>query len=87
MNKLEKNMPEKTFRSGVVCATIWHNIGKNTEGIDTNFKSVSFQRRYCDKEGEWKSTRTLRIGDLPKAAMVLREAYKYLSLNEKECCV
>lgn len=78
----KENKPEKTFRNGVVCATIWHNNGKNTEGLDVDFKTVSFQRRYCDNDGEWKSTRTLRITDLPKASMVLDEAYKYLSLSE-----
>ncbi len=84
---LEKNVPEKTFRNGVVCATIWHNVGKNTEGKDVDFKTVSFQRRYCNKEGEWQSTRTLRTSDLPRAAMVLDEAYKYLSLHEKQTYV
>ena len=76
-------MPEKSFRSGVVCATVWSNNGKNVEGQDVEFKTVSFQRRYCGKDGEWKTTRSLRITDLPKAAMVLREAFKYLALDEK----
>ena len=46
------------------------------------FKTVSFDRRYMDKQsGQWKSTNTLRVGDLPKAAMVLQKAYEYLILK------
>ncbi len=79
-----ENIPEKTFKNGVVSATVWHNLGKNSEGKKISFKIVSFQRRYCDKEGEWQSTKTLRISDLPKASLILDEAYKYLSLTESE---
>tara|TARA_Y100000294_G_C8352686_1_gene255398 strand:+ start:165 stop:422 length:258 start_codon:yes stop_codon:yes gene_type:complete len=83
----KENMPEKTFRTGVISATVWHNFGQNRDGGDVTFKTVSFQRRYCDDKGEWHSTKTLRVSDLPKAALILDEAYKYLSLKEIDAFV
>jgi hypothetical protein len=76
------NMPEKKFSTGGLTATIWENQGKNKEGLDVSYKTVSFQRRYMDKQGEWQSTNTLRINDLPKASLVLQKAYEYIVMKE-----
>jgi hypothetical protein len=35
-----------------------------------------------DKNGEWQSTNTLRINDLPKASLVLQKAYEYIVMKE-----
>lgn len=76
------NIPEKKFSTGALTATIWENQGKNKEGNDVNFKTVSFQRRYMGKNGEWQSTNTPRINDLPKASLVLQKAYEYIVMKE-----
>jgi len=76
------NMPEKKFSTGSLTATIWENQGKSKEGDEVSFKTVSFQRRYKDKNGEWQSTNTLRVNDLPKASLVLEKAYEYLVMKE-----
>ena len=76
------NIPEKKFSTGALTATVWENQGKNKEGLDVSFRTVSFQRRYMDKNGEWQSTSTLRINDLPKASLVLQKAYEYLVMKE-----
>lgn len=78
---MEKNKPEKKFRAGPITATIWRNA---TDDGTREFNTVSFERVYKDKSGEWKNTNSLRINDLPKAAMVLSKAYEYLALQEKE---
>ena len=77
-------MPEKRFSTGSLTATIWENQGKNKSGEDVSFKTVSFQRRYKDPNGDWQSTNTLPINDLPKAAVVLQKAYEFLVLNEQD---
>jgi len=76
----EKKRPEKKFRAGAVTATIW----KNQTEDNKEYSTVSFERSYKDKNGEWKTTNSLRVNDLPKAAMVLNKAYEFLALNEKE---
>jgi len=62
--------------------SIWENEGLSQEGVPTSYKSVSFDRRYKDKTGEWKSTNSLRANDLPKAVLILQKAYEYLVLTE-----
>lgn len=76
------NIPEKKFSTGGLTATVWENQGKSKEGNDVSFRTVSFQRRYMDKNGEWQSTSTLRVNDLPKASLVLQKAYEYLVMKE-----
>lgn len=76
-----KNVPEKKFSTGVISATVWKNIGVTKTGEQREFRTVSLQRRYTDKNGTWKSTSNLRVNDLPKAALVLNKAYEYLVLK------
>ena len=80
----EKNMPEKKFSAGAISATVWQNKGTDRFGNDVIFRTISFDRRYKDKEGNWQSSSSLRVNDLPKGMLVLEEAYKYLLLKENE---
>ena len=65
-------------------ATIWLNEGKDNSGKETKFKTVSFDRSYLDKEGNWQTTSTLRISDIPKGILVLNKAYEYLMMNKDD---
>lgn len=77
----QKNQPEKKFSTGAISATVWKNIRQSKDGKPYETRSVSIERRYTDKTGQWQSTNSLRLNDLPKAALVLEEAYKYIVLN------
>jgi hypothetical protein len=81
---MEKNLPEKKFTTGAISATIWKNKAKTKSGEPTEYHTISIQRRYKDKEDKWRSTNSLRINDLPKAALVLNKAYEFLILKEKD---
>ncbi len=76
------NMPEKRFSTGALVASVWENQGKSKSGEDVSFKTVSLQRRYMDKNGEWQSSSSLRLNDLPKASLVLQKAFEYLVMKE-----
>ncbi|MBI2134965.1 hypothetical protein HYU09_03165 [Candidatus Woesearchaeota archaeon] len=78
------NLPEKKFSTGALTATVWENQGKGQSGEDVSYRTVSFQRRYKDKKGDWQSTNTLRLNDLPKASLVLQKAYEYLVMKEMQ---
>ena len=73
--------PEKKYSTGAISATIWKNSGKSKDGAETEFRSIALQRSYKDKNDEWQSTNSLRVNDLPKAALVLNKAYEYLVLK------
>jgi hypothetical protein len=79
------NTPQKKFSTGAISATVWKNEGQSREGKPTTFNTITLQRRYMDKnEGIWKSTTSMRLNDLPKAALVLNKAYEYLVLREQD---
>lgn len=73
--------PEKRFSAGAVCATVWKNDKQRATGETFSYHTISLDRRYKDQSGNWKSASSLRLQDLPKAALVLSEAYRYLALN------
>lgn len=78
------NLPVKKFRSGAISATVWSNkIDK--DGMTSEYKTISFDRRYKTKDtDEWKSTKSLRVSDIPKALLVLSKAYEYTSLSDED---
>jgi hypothetical protein len=75
-----KKMPETKFRSGAIAATIWANEMVK-DGKKVEYKSVTFERSYKDKNDQWQSTNSLRTADIPKAILVLTKAYEHLALN------
>lgn len=80
----ETNTPEKRFSTGAISATVWKNSGTNKRtGEPTEFNTITLQRRYKDKEGNWQTSNSLRVNDLPKASLVLNKAYEYLVLREQ----
>jgi hypothetical protein len=76
------NLPERKFRAGAVAATVWLNKGQNAQGEETEYRTVSLERSYTDKQGQWQHTTTLRMNDLPKAAVALQKAYESVVLQE-----
>ncbi len=76
------NKPERKIRSGAISATVWQNEQDGPTG-KVVYKTVSFERSYKDKNGQWQSTNKLRTTDIPKAVLVLSKAYEYLSLGDE----
>jgi hypothetical protein len=78
------NLPEKKFSTGAVSAVVWKNTATSKKtGTPVDFRTIQLDRRYKDKDGIWKSTSSLRVNDLPKAALVLNKAYEYLVMKEQ----
>ncbi len=78
-NESGKNLPEKKFRAGAIAVTIWRN-----ETEKGSFNSVQLDRSYKDKQDNWQKTNSLRVNDLPKAALLLNKAYEYIVLKDRE---
>jgi hypothetical protein len=79
-----KNRPEKTFSTGAINVSVWKNEGTTKDGAKSEFRTVNIQRRYADKSGEWKSTSTFRVNDLPRLALAINKAFEHLTMNERE---
>jgi hypothetical protein len=75
--------PEKEFRAGGVSATVWNNQ-QMINGNKMDVKSVQIQRNYLDDKKEWKKTSSFKTNDLPRLVAVATEAFKYLTMKERE---
>lgn len=85
---MANSQPEITFRHGCCSASVFEN---EYERGDRKFtvRTVAFQRRYQDKDGNWQTTNSLKVNDIPKAVLVLQKAYEFLTSNsysEQEEC-
>ena len=70
--------PDIVFKHGACNAAVFSK--EVTQGERTfQVRSVSFQKRYRDKNGEWQTTSYLDVNDLPKAILVLQKSYDYLT--------
>ena len=78
----QPNSPEKKFSTGAISAAVWMNTGKGKNGQSEQYRTVSFQRSYKDKNDKWQTSNSLRVHDLPKAMVVLQKAYEYIVLKE-----
>ncbi len=78
---MEKEKPEKVFMAGPIQASIFMNE-RMVKGVGKDIPSIAFQKRY-QENGEWKSTTSLNTNDLPRAALVLYQAYSYLVSRKK----
>jgi len=73
----KKRLPEKKFRAGAITATVWQNSAEK-DGQQTSYSTVNLERSYKDKEGNWQSTNSFRLNDLPKLALVAQKAYEFV---------
>ena len=73
-----KNKPNKKFKAGAVSAIVWANEMLDKQGKSFSVYTVAFERNYKDRDGNWKSTNSMRVNDIPKLRLVAQEAYEYL---------
>ena len=69
-------MPEKQFKAGPIYVTVW--CKDNGKGVA---RDISVSRRFKDRNGCWVSTGILRLNDIPKAIMLLQDAYRSIATN------
>ncbi|MAF34832.1 hypothetical protein CMO91_03220 [Candidatus Woesearchaeota archaeon] len=76
---MEKNAgPVQKFKAGGIFAKVWKN--ENDKG---DYFTVSLERVYKDKQGDWKTTHTMRVNDLPRASVVLDEAFRFAVMGQE----
>lgn len=81
---MENNRPVKKFGAGAVSVSIFKNTGNGRSGEAITFSSVVLQKRYKDKNGNWQTSGSLNVNDLPKVALLVNKAYEYLVMRQVE---
>ena len=72
--------PEITFRHGLCSASIFEQDFEK-DGAKLTVRTVTFQRSYLDKEGNWQQTNSLKVNDIPKAVICLNKCFEFLTSN------
>ena len=68
--------PEHTVRCGGIQLAIWSN-----ETPKGNFQSITIDKSYKDKDGEWKRTKSFKPADLVKLQLGINKVIEYLFLK------
>lgn len=77
------NKPEKLIRLGLVNVAIFGNLREATADQEERLlRSVQLQRRYRDADGNWKTSTSFDLANLPAAIEALRLAFEYLVQRE-----
>jgi len=81
-NKMIGQKPIAKFKAGMVSAAIWENQIEVKGKTVTMLKST-VQRRYKDKDGDWKSSQSFSRNEIPLAIYCLQQAFeKMLGEND-----
>ena len=75
--------PEKEYKVGAVRAAIWCNPRTTSDGRQFNSHKVILERTYKDASGNFKSTSSLDVNDIPKAILALKKAYEFCMAPKK----
>jgi hypothetical protein len=76
--------PKEIIRIGSVSVSIFENTIVKDDKTLVIPKAV-FQVRYKDKKtGEWKSTTSLSVNDIPKAINALQKAYQVMTEKSQQ---
>ena len=79
-----ENKPKKKFCAGLIRASIWENEVDIGNGDKRNIPKVSVERRYKTPQGDWRSSNRFGINELAKLQAVVRAAFDYLVLGDKD---
>ena len=73
-----KSSPATTFRNRGISASVF----ENTSDKDRTYFSVSIQKRYKDKEGNWQNSSNFLRDELPVLEHVVRQAFAFILEQE-----
>jgi len=72
----------KRFKCGACEASVFENEIDTRDGRRVKVKNAVLQKRYKDKNGEWSSTNSFDVNDIPKALLALNDAYRFIVVDD-----
>jgi len=68
--------PVEKFTAGQVSAALWENEITTSNGNKATVLKASIQRRYKDKDGQWKSSTSFSKNEIPLAIYCMQKAFE-----------
>ena len=75
--------PVAKFKAGQVSAAIWENTA-SVKGKTVSVLKASVQRRFMDKDGQWKSTASFGRNEIPLAIYCLEKCFEHIIERSQE---
>jgi len=76
--------PVAKFRAGQVSVALWENEITARNGGKVTVLKASVQRRYKDKDGQWKSSTSFSRNEIPLAIYCLQKSFDYIIEEQNE---
>ena len=75
--------PVAKYTAGQVSAAIWENEVTTKAGKKVTMLKASVERRYKDKDGQWKSSGSFSRNEIPKAIYCLQKSFDHIIEGQK----
>lgn len=77
MAESQQRQPEKRFSFGGCSASVFVNEIRRGDGSSFSVRKVVLQRTYVDAQGQYQTTNSFGVNDIPKAVLALQRAYAH----------
>ena len=75
--------PVAKFRAGQVSAAIWENE-ITVNGKKMAMLKATVERRFKDKDGQWKSSNSFARNEIPLAIYCLQKSFEHIIEGQKD---
>ena len=72
---VEQQTPVAKFRAGQIASAVWENEIQ-VKGKSVTVLKATVQRRYKDRDGNWKSSGSFSRNEIPMAIYCLQKAFE-----------
>ena len=76
--------PVAKFRAGGISCALWENEISTQNGLKREVLKATIERRYKDKNGEWKSANSFGRNEMPLAIFCLARAFDKIIGEEQD---
>ena len=76
--------PVKKFSAGSISCALWENEVTTADGRKAVMLKASVERRYKDKDGEWKSSNSFSRNEIPLAVYCLQKSFEHIIGAQQE---
>jgi len=75
--------PVAKFTAGQVSAAIWENEVTTKTGRQVTMLKATIERRYKDRDGQWKSSSSFARNEIPLAIYCLQKSFEHIIEGQK----
>lgn len=80
----ESNKPVAKFRARGVSVAVWKQEGEKQKDYTPVFFSVTPQKAFKDKKGEWQNSSSFNEGDIPLLQLCLDQAFAWINTEGRK---